>query len=754
MRRKIAMSAALLAATTALALSAFANEPARLQVDVPVTNPRTPNVILILADDVGFGMNSTFGGAVPTPAGDQLAKDGVRYNQFQTTAQCSPTRAALLTGRNPHRVNMGGIADLAAPNPGFTSIIPKSAATLGRVLKLNGFATAWFGKGHVTPQWEITDAGPFDRWPTGLGFDYFYGFLGGETDQWAPTLYENTTPVSAPREPGYVLDRDLIDHTVDWYRRQKSIAPSRPFFAYLATGSVHSPQQAPPEWIARFRGKFDQGWDKLREETYARQRRSGIIPKNAVLTPRPPSVPAWASLSPEERKIASRLMEAAAAQSAYFDAQLGRLFAALKEDGQWDNTLIIYVNGDNGAAHVGGPRGSMLDDPGGGHTIERALAQLDEVGGPKGTTTYNTGWAWAMNTPFQYWKQMSGDLGGIRNGLTISWPGHVKAPGSIRSQFGFVTDLAPTIYEATGAKVPDEVDGEKQMSLDGKSLLYTLENPNAPAQRTSQYFEINGARGFYKDGWFAGTRPPYQVWEKKPLPPVESWPWELYNLNIDYSQSKNLAATEPAKLAELQAEFEAAATSNGFKVRDLPRGRPERAGVQPFWSNGRTNFTFYPSPKRLADQAVPSLLGRMWSVETTVSAPMGGGAGTIISQGEPTTGWGFYLVDGRPTFVYAAEPFDPVTITARDALSPGEHRLSLSVTPQDARRGAAINVEMKVDGQSVASALIGNPIVFMPPRGTGLGRTFYAPLPAGQSSPFVYTGKVGRIDLRAEDIDD
>ncbi|MBC5766742.1 arylsulfatase [Ramlibacter albus] len=730
-------------AAVVCAVLLLGHRPAGAQ-QVPAQVPREarPNVIVIMADDVGFSMNSPFGGPVPTPNYDALVREGVRFNQFHTTAQCSPTRASLLTGRNPHRVNVGSIIDTATNEPGYSSVMPKSAATMGRVLQLNGYATSWFGKVHVTPRWELTAAGPFDRWPTGLGFDYFYGFMNGETDQWNPTLYVNTTPVPRPDTPGYILDRDLVDHAIDWMRTQKSIAPDRPFFTYLATGTVHAPLEAPADWIAKFRGRFDLGWDRLREQTFARQKQEGVVPPSAVLTPRPASVPAWASLTDDQRKVAVRTMEVAAAQSAYFDAQLGRLFAALKADGHWNNTLIVYINGDNGAAHVAGPLGSPLTGP--GRTMERALATLDQMGSAGEPVEYNVGWAWAMNTPFQYWKQMSGHLGAIRNGLTIVWPGHVRSPGTFRSQFGFVSDIAPTIYEATGVSAPAVVDGVAQMPLDGISLLYALDDASAPSRRTSQYFEINANRGYYKDGWFAGTTPPPQIWEPQSAAPSEL-AWELYRLDEDYSQSKDLAAAFPEKVAELKREFEAAERDNGFKVKEAPSGRPVRTSAQPFRTRGRNHFTYHASVDRLADEGFPALLGAAFTLSANVSVPAGAADGTIISQGGLTAGWGLHFVDGRPTFHYLAKPFAPITIRG-DKLTPGRHAITVKVSP-GAGRGDPLAVSLSVDAKEPVQGQIPHPITHMPSGGVGLGRSFNAPLPDGRDGAFVYHGEIEKIEL-------
>jgi len=523
-----------------------------------------------MADDVGFGMASAFGGPVPTPNMELLAHRGLRYNRFNTTAQCSPSRAALLTGRNPHRVQIGSIVNTASADPGYTSILPKSAGTIGAVLKNAGYTTAWIGKGHVTPASEVRGP-PTERWPTRLGFDYFYGSLGGGIDQFRPSLIENTTRIPAPTkaQPGYILERDLTDRAIGWYRSTLQAEPTRPFFLYYASYSVHAPQQAPADWIARFHGRFDQGWDVVRRETFERQRAAGIVPPDATLTPRPEGLPAWDELSADQKALSARSMEVAAAQEAFFDHQLGRLFASLDEDGLSDNTLIILVNGDNGATQEGGPLGSM----GRGEPLE--ASDLGRLGSADGPGLYNAGWGWAMNSPLPYYKHIASHLGGIRNGLTIAWPGHLEGLGSVRSQFGFVTDIAPTIYEAVGVAAPKTIEGQKQMSIDGISLAYTFRSATAPSRRREQYVENNGNRSFYRDGWIASTLPPKQLWDAGSFPPVDQWRWALYHLDIDFSQSTDLSARYPEKLRALRKGYTATERRNGFVTRQTPEGRPD-----------------------------------------------------------------------------------------------------------------------------------------------------------------------------------
>ncbi len=468
-----------------------------------------PNVLLILTDDVGFGAASTFGGPVPTPAFDALAARGLRYNAFHVTAMCSPTRAALLTGRNHHAVASGSIADVSVDEEGYTSVIPKSAVTIARVLHDNGYDTSFYGKNHNTPTWENGPAGPYDNWPNAWGFDYYYGFNAAFADQFHPSLYENRLAVRPPAEPGYILDRDLADHLIHWTQVQHAARPGHPFFAYFASGSTHAPHMAPKEWIDRFKGRFDQGWDRLREETFARQKQLGVIPADAVLTPRPAGLPAWDSLSPEKRRIYSRMMEAAAGQLAFADAQIGRVIEALRQSGQLDNTMVIYIQGDNGAS-VEDFRGSTneLSTIAGREPTDAEMARdIDRHGGPDAFGNYPAAWAWATNAPFQWGKRVASHLGGIRDGMVISWPSRIRQVGQLRTQFSHLTDIAPTIYEAAGVTAPKVVDGVAQLPLDGTSLVYSFDHPEAPTRHREQYFEMLGNRAYYKDGWIASTTP-------------------------------------------------------------------------------------------------------------------------------------------------------------------------------------------------------------------------------------------------------
>src|SRR6266581_4681083 len=477
-----------------------------------------PNVLLIMTDDVGWGSSSTFGGPIPTPTYDRLAQSGLRYNTFHTTALCSPTRAALISGRNHHTASTGVITEMATGYPGYNSLMSKSCGTIGEILRGNGYNTAWFGKNHNVPDWQSSQAGPFDLWPTSLGFEHFYGFIGGDTDQWHPALFDGTNPIETPNDGKYHLDADLGDHAVAWIRQQHSLAPDKPFFAYYSPGLCHAPHHAPKEWIAKFKGKFDQGWDKVREETLARQIEQGLVPVGTKLTARPKEIPAWDSLSADQKKLYAHMMEVYAACLAYCDANIGRVIQAVEDTGELDNTLIIYIQGDNGASGEGTLQGLANEvgvaANGVEETVPYLLSILDDLGGPLTYNHYPVGWAHAMDTPFQWTKQVASHFGGTRNGLVISWPARIKQTGEVRSQFSSVIDIVPTILEAAGVKEPTMINGVKQTPIEGKSMVYTFDNAKAPTRHTTQYFELISNRGVYDNGWMANTSPLRLPWAK------------------------------------------------------------------------------------------------------------------------------------------------------------------------------------------------------------------------------------------------
>ena len=720
---------------------------------VPLPAEDAPNVLVIMTDDVGFAAGTSFGGAVPTPVLDALAEQGVRYNNYNNTAMCSPTRAALLTGRNSHSVGFGVISEEASPNPGYTSVIPESAATFAQVLSEAGYDTAMLGKHHNAPLWEDTPVGPFDHWPNALGFDYFYGFMGGATNQFAPALYENRNPVEIPQDrPGYILDMDLADHAIEWINMQNAIHSDAPFLMYYAPGSAHSPHQAPPEWIAKFKGQFDGGWDELREQSFARQKEMGVIPADAVLTPRPAEIPAWSSLSADEKLVAARMMEVFAAQLAYSDNQIGRIFDQLKANGQFDNTLIIYIQGDNGGSLEGSPQGTIDEVARGKNgmpdNLQDQLAHLEDFGTRHSWNNYPAGWAWAANTPFQWGKAIASHLGAVRNGMVVSWPGHLAEQGGVRQQFAHVTDIAPTIFEAAGVTAPETFDGVEQMPIAGTSLLYTFEDPEAAGRHRSQYFELRDNRAFYEDGWLASTTPRVLPWDKESPPPTGTpLNWELYNLRTDFSQSQDIAASNPEKLAELQAAYDAAAELYHVGLPDNPA-----TGERPFINENQTHFVFHNSSRRYSRYSFPSVMNRAWKLEATIEVIDGDSDGAIIAQGSRLCGWGLLIENGVPVFRYNAsiEDRDKTTIAAPQALSPGEHKITVHFDyDEGAGRGAGADVRMEVDGREVASGRIARTpgYLFVSEGGASIGRDYGTTLSDSYQSPFVYPGTIESVVL-------
>ena len=542
-----------------------------------------------------------------------------------------------------------------------------------------------FGKDHVTPSWEQTTAGPFDHWPTGLGFQYFYGFLSAETNQWAPMLVENTVPVQLPaNDPSYILDRDLADHAITWIHRQRALTPNRPFFVYYADGSTHAPQQAPADWIAKFNGRFDDGWDSLRARIFARQKQLGILPADAESTPRPPQIPAWNSVDAAHRKLYARYMEAYAAQLAFSDAQIGRVIDDLRRTGTLDNTLVVFIEGDNGPDALGGPKGLMFEqavvNPAAASDAY-ALAHIDDIGGPRAYNLYPAGWAWAMATPFQWFKQIASHFGGTRNGMVISWPARIKQHGGTRRQFAYIADIAPTLLEEAGIKMPAVVNGVPQIPLDGISLGYSFDNAEAPTPHQTQYFEMVQNVALYHDGWVAATHPVYMPWEFFTAKPVDlsTRQWELYNVGQDFSEAHDLAAANPGRLHQLQAMFMDEARRNNV----LPL-HPPLAGLggAPNLAAGRTVFTYYPGMGDLATQAGPPFAGHAYEILADIEVPPSGAHGVLFAEGGRFGGHAFYLVDGKPAYCYVATPPARTTLRSAQGVPPGHHQLAVDFTPR------------------------------------------------------------------------
>lgn len=674
-----------------------------------------PNVVVVLLDDVGFAAPSTFGGPVETPSLQRLAQEGLRYNRFHTSAICSPTRAALLTGRNPHAVGVGAVLNTPSAYPGYQGVLPKSAATVAEILRQNGYGTAVFGKWHLAPEWESSPAGPYDRWPLRQGFDHFYGFLPAEVDQFAPTLVQDQTFITAPKREGYHVTEDLADKAIAWMQRHRSATPDRPFFAYFAPGAAHAPLQVPREWIDRYKGRFSQGWDRLREESFARQKALGVIPADTVLTPRPAALPAWNSLNADQRRIAERFMETYAGFLAHTDAQIGRLHAALEQMGVMDNTLFIYIVGDNGASGEGGPEGSiryMARIQGVEERTEDILAQLDNIGGPKVHGHYNAGWAWALNTPFPWMKQIASHLGGIRNPMVISWPKRIKDRGGLRDQFAYVSDLMPTILEAAGIEAPGVVNGVGQQPIDGLSLMSTFDDARAPAPRRTQYFNVYGNRSIYHDGWMASAyrgRAPWDVRKPMTTSTLEDR-WELYDLSKDFSQSRDLAATQPAKLAELQALFWHEAGRNQV----LPLIDNAQTAGLPHLMSGRSRYVLYQGARGIPEMQGPPVMMRSHSITANVDLPRQSKGGVVVAYGGVAGGWALHIDARRvPVYTYNFADAEFFRVTGTRALPAGSSRIELAVDYDKPMSGGAATVVMKVDGKETGRTRITRTVPYL-----------------------------------------
>jgi arylsulfatase A-like enzyme len=711
-----------------------------------------PNILLILTDDVGFGASSTFGGPVPTPTMDRLAASGLRYTQFHTTALCSPTRAALLSGRNHHSNATGVIMELATGFPGYNSLMPKSNGTFAEVLKQNGYNTAWYGKNHNVPDWHSSQAGPFDLWPTGLGFEYFYGFIGGDTSQWAPALFENIKPIEPPHDqPDYFFDKDMADHAIARIQMLHAVAPDKPWVTYYAPGTAHAPHHAPKEWIAKFKGKFDMGWDKMREETLARQKAMGIVPPDTQLTARPKEIPAWDSLDADHKKVYAHMMEVYAAALSYCDTQMGRILGAIDEMGQTDNTLVIYIQGDNGASAEGTPQG-LLNEMSIFNNIpedfKQVMAHMDDLGGPMTFNHYPVGWAHAMDTPFQWTKQVASHFGGTRNGLVISWPARIKDKGGIRTQFSSVIDIYPTILEAVGVQSPSMLNGVPQKPIEGFSMVYTFDDPKAKSVHRTQYFEMFANRAIYNDGWVAATTPPILPWVMSNNPPsVLDYQWELYNVDQDFSEANDLAAKEPKKLRQLQDLFWAEAGK--YNVLPLDNSKVERFDVnlRPSLTRGRTEFTYYPGMVRIPEGSAPDFKNKSYRITADVEIPGGGAEGVLMTQGGRFNGLGLYLLQGKPVFYYNLVGVERTAVSSNDKLPAGKHTIVLAFKYDGGGIGKGGLATLTVDGKKVAEQKLTRTIPFRVSADETLdiGEDTGTPVSEDYHVPFQFTGTLNKL---------
>lgn len=720
-----------------------------------------PNVVVILLDDLGFGQAGTFGGPVPTPEMDELADDGVIFNRFHTTGISSPTRAALLTGQNPHQVGAGTITELSTGYPGYNTIWPKESASVARILKDNGYATAAFGKWHNTPDWETSPVGPFERWPTGLGFEYFYGFFGGESSQWEPQLIRGVTPVEPTKRPeqGYNLNVDLVDDAIGWINRQGSVSPDKPYFVYMAPGAVHAPLHVNQEWIDKFQGQFNQGWDKVREETLARQKKLGIVPKNTDLTPRPDSIQAWTALSADEKRLFAKHQEVFAGFLAQTDHEMGRLIKAIKKLPDTDNTLIIFIAGDNGASAEGtltGTINNLMTQNGFPDTVENQLKHIDEIGGPKHENQYPVGWAWAGSSPFQWMKRVPSHFGGTRNGMIVSWPAKIRATHAIHNQFHHVSDITPTILEAANIPQPNLVDGVKQTPMSGISMAYSFNDAKAKDQRHTQYFETGGHRAIYQDGWVASSFHGVP-WKLSGSLGFKDSPWELYNIKQDFSQAHDLAAKEPQRLAEMQKLFDQEAGKYGVYPLDdrfVERAfNPER----PSSVRGRKQFTYSAGTTRLPEGSAPPMYQRSHSITADVVIPQNGANGVIVAEGGSGGGFSLYLENGIPVYEYNFFAQSYYRIAATKALAPGKHSIVVDYqqTPREGRHGIGGPVTISVNGETVAQGQVEKVV----PYRFSATETFDIGMDLGstvsprynEKAPYAFTGQIDTVTIDLKD---
>jgi len=728
--------------------------PPRFEVKAP---GGAPNVLIVLVDDMGFGMPSAFGGPVRMPSADRLASEGLRYNQFHTTALCSPTRTALLSGRNHHMNNMGGITEIATAFPGNTGARPSAVAPLAEMLRLNGYSTSFFGKNHETAAWEVSPSGPTDRWPTRSGFDKFYGFIGGETDQWAPSLYDGLTRAETPHYPGYNFMTDMTDQAIAWMKFQKALTPDKPFFMYFAPGATHAPHHVPKEWIEKNKGRFDAGWDKMREATLARQIEMGIVPKGTTLAPKPKDIKDWAALSPDEQKLFARQMEVYAGFGEYCDHEIGRLFDAIGDTGQRDNTLIFYILGDNGTSAEGGMLGmfnEMTYFNGVAETVPEMLKHYDDWGSPGTYPHMAAGWAVAGDTPFMWTKQVPSNYGGTRNGVIVSWPKRIKAANQIRSQWHHVIDVAPTILEAASLPEPKSVNGVVQAPIEGVSMLYTFDNANAASPHKTQYFEIMGNRAIYNDGWFAGTihRAP---WEQQPRRKLQDDVWELYDTRTDFSLVKDLAASNPAKLKELQALFMKEATA--YRVlpiddRVLERVNAATAG-RPDLMGSRTSLTLSAGMVGMSENVFINIKNRSFSVDAKVEIPEGGANGVILAQAGRFGGWSLYLKDGKPTFCYNFLGLQQFTVAAPQALSAGTATVRMNFDYDGGGIGKGGTANLLVNGNKVASGRVEHTegMLFSADETAGVGIDDATPVTTDyKERDNAFTGKVLKVVVEVQ----
>jgi arylsulfatase len=728
------------------------------------------NVLLIMTDDVGFGAPSTFGGVIPTPALDRIGQAGLRYTQFHSTALCSPTRAALITGRNHHSVGFGVISEQATGYPGYDSILTKDTATIGEILRDHGYATAWFGKDHNTPAFQASQAGPFDQWPVGMGFEYFYGFVGGDTSQWQPNLFRNTTQIYPyVGKPGWNLTTAQADDAIEHMKMLNELDPSKPFFVYYVPGGTHAPHHVPPEWIEKFKGKFDMGWNELRNQIFANQKKLGVIPQNAELTPWPKDLlPEWSSLSADEKKMFERQVEVYAAYLAYTDHEIGRVIQAVEDLGKIDDTLILYISGDNGSS----AEGTLIGTPnevamfnGVEVPVADQLKYFYDVWGSD--RTYNhmaVAWSWAFDTPYKWTKQIASHFGGTRQGMAISWPGHIRDVGGIRNQFHHVIDVMPTILEATGIQAPTTVQGIPQRPIEGVSMVYTFDRANAtaPSRRHTQYFEMMGVHAIYHDGWIASTtpvRPPWVTMGPVLQDPANGYKWELYDLSHDWTQNHDVAASQPKQLKELQDLFWKEAAK--YQVAPLDASVATRLITpRPSVTAGRSTFTYSGPLTGIPQGDAPSLLDTSYRITAEVEVPAGG-EGMLVTSGGRFGGYGFYLLKGKPVFLWNLVDVERPRWESPQTLTPGKHTLEFDFQYDGLGFGTlAFNSlsgigqggtgVLKVDGTAVATQKLPRtlPLILQWDESMDVGADTGTPVDdEDYQVPFAFTGTLSKLTI-------
>ena len=721
-----------------------------------------PNVLLIMTDDQGYGVYSTFGGVIPTPAMDRIAKAGLRYTQFHSTALCSPTRAAIITGRNHHSSGFGVISEQATGFPGYDSVFGKDTATIGEILKENGYVTSWFGKNHNTPTYQYSLAGPFDQWPSGMGFQYFYGFMGGETNQWTPYLFRDHTQIFPwIGKPGYNLTTDMADEAIKYLKELNAAAPDKPFFLYYVPGGTHAPHHPTKEWVDKISAMhlFDGGWNQLRETIFANQKRLGVIPQDTQLTPWPDALAKWDTLNPTEKKVFAHQADIFAAYVAYTDHEIGRVIQAVEDIGKLDNTLIIYISGDNGCSAEGSTIGTPFDlaaiqainVP-----VEVQLKFYNVLGSDQTTPHMSVAWSWAFDTPFKWTKQVASFFGGTRQGMAVSWPGHIKDVGGIRTQFHHMIDIVPTILEAAGIPAPETVNGIPQKPIEGVSMMYTFDSANAkaPSKRDTQYFEMFGNRALYHDGWIAVTPPPQPPWlmGTAELPPLDQYKWELYNIADDFSENNDLAAQNPDKLKEFQRLF----MQEARKYQVLPLDNsilPRLLAPRPSAVAGRTEFTYSGEVSGIPTGNAPNLVGKSFRIIADVEVPPKGVEGMLNTIGGRFGGYGMYVLKGKPVFTYNLLGLERFKWQAPQALTPGKHTILFDFKydgPGMAKSGTGV---LSVDGKEVARKAVPHtvPAIFT------IDETFDVGVDTRTSvddkdyqPPFRFTGKLDKLTIKLE----